>query len=235
MKNDIWYLEEFNFYKILCPFKLEDHVKKNPQKVYHKNEFLFMEEDPCNDIILIDKGKVKVGQYDEEGNERVITFLGKGEILGQMGLLGESRHRAFAEVMEEGTQVCRMSVSKAQELTRDYVPFAMEMNRRINGHIRKLERRIEILLCKNVKNRLVEFLKDLTSEYGRQRDGGVWVSHNLTQSDIAAIIGTSRKSASLLLNELEDEGLIEFDRNHIFIPNPKSFKMDISHQKTANI
>ena len=224
MRNEIWYLENFDFYKILCPFKLEDHVKTNPLNIYHKHDFLFMEQDPCKDIILIDKGKVKIGHYDLQGNEHVIAFLGKGEILGHMALLGETRHRTFAEVMEEGTRVCKMGVVKARELTRDYVPFALEMNRHIGGHIRKLERRIEILLCKNVKTRLLEFLKDLAEKYGRTRDGGTWISHNLTQSDIAALLGTSRKSASLILNELAEEGLLEFDRRHIFIFNLEKLK-----------
>ena len=231
MENKIWYLENFDFYKILCPFKLEDHVKKHPNKVFHKHEFLFMERDPCQDIILIDKGKVKIGHYDHQGNEHVITFLGKGEILGHMALLGESSHRAFAEVMEDGTQICKMSVEKARELTRDYVPFALEMNRRIGDHIRKLERRIELLLCKDTKTRLTEFLLDLGNDYGRPRDGGTWISHNLTQSDIADLLGTSRKSASLLLNELEDEGLIRFDRKYIFIAEPEKLAKMISGQK----
>ena len=231
MENKIWYLENFDFYKILCPFKLEDHVKKHPNKVFHKHEFLFMERDPCQDIILIDKGKVKIGHYDHQGNEHVITFLGKGEILGHMALLGESSHRAFAEVMEDGTQICKMSVEKARELTRDYVPFALEMNRRIGDHIRKLERRIELLLCKDTKTRLIEFLLDLGNDYGRPRDGGTWISHNLTQSDIADLLGTSRKSASLLLNELEDEGLIRFDRKYIFIAESKKLAKMISGQK----
>ena len=228
MENNVWYFENFNFYNILCPFKLEDHSKKTPHKIYHKNEFLFMEEEPCTNIFLIDKGKVKISQYDKEGNERVITFLGKGQILGQLALLGQNRYRVFAEVMEEGTQVCEMSVAKAKALTRDYVPFAIEMNRRIDGHIRRLERRIEILLSKNVKTRLIEFIKDLAIDYGRNRDEGIWISHELTQSDIASIIGTSRKSTSLLLNELADKGFIEFDRKHIFIPNPKQLNIVIS-------
>lgn len=231
MKKEIWFLDNFDFHKILCPYKLEDHVKKIPNQIYGKHEFLFMEKDPCKEIILIDKGKVKVGHYDKSGNENVITFLGKGEILGHMALLGETKHRAFAEVMEEGTQVCRMSISKAQELTRDYVPFALEMNRRIGNHIRKLERRIELLMCKNVKARVIEFLYDLGKDYGRPRDGGIWISHNLTQSDIAALLGTSRKSASIFLNELEEEGFIKFDRRHIFIVDTKLLNQLISDQR----
>ena len=231
MNEDIWYFDDFDFNKILCPYKLEDHIKKKPNEILQKNEFLFMEQDPCQDIILIDKGKVKIGHYDEEGNETVITFLGKGEILGQMALLGQTQHRAFAQVMENGTQVCRMSVAKAQELKRDYVPFALEINKRIGEHVRKLERRIELLTFKNVKTRMLEFLHDLGKDYGRTRDGGIWISHNLTQSDIGDLLGASRKSASLCLNELEEDHLIEFDRRHIFLKDPERLKQMIIDQK----
>lgn len=224
MTNHVWYLDNFDFYKILCPFKYEENANRHPLKVLHKHDFLFQEDDPARDIILIDQGKVKVGHYDGFGQECVLAILGRGEILGEMALLGETRHRSFAEVLEEGTTVCKMSVDKAKELARDYVPFALEMNRRIGGHIQKLERRIEILLFKDIKVRLIEFLKDLANEYGRQRDGMTVVTHSLTQSDIADLIGTSRKSASLMLNELEKLGLIKFDRRHFYIPSLKALE-----------
>lgn len=228
---NIWYLDDFNFYKILCPYKYEDHLKTTPLSCYNKQQFLFMENDPAREIILIDRGKVKIGHYDTEGNECVLAILSRGEILGQMALLGESKHHMFAEVIEEGTQVCRMSVDKAKELTRDYVSFAMEMNRRIGGHIRKLERRIEILLFKDIKVRLIEFLCDMAKDHGRERDGGIIISHSLTQSEITALIGTSRKSASLMMNELEDEGFIRFDRKQIFIPNLKRLEKLATERK----
>lgn len=224
-----------DFYEILCPYKLEDHINKNPSNVYKKNEFLFMEDDVAKDIYLIDNGKVKVGYYDERGNESITAYLGKGEILGEMALLGDTYHRTFAQVMESGTQVCKISVNKARELTRDYVPFAMEMNRRISGRILKLQRRIEILLRKSVRTRLMEFLKDLAVDHGRKRDGGFWISHSLTQTDIANLIGTSRKSASLNLNELEDEQLIEFSKKHIFIHDMDKFDRALSESESIYV
>ena len=228
MEDEIWYLDNFDFYNILCPYKMEDHLKQKPNDTLKKNEFLFMEQDPCSEIILIDKGKVKIGHYDQDGNETVISFLGRGEILGQMALLGQTKHRAFAQVMEDGTQVCRMKVQKARELKRDYMPFALEINRRIGDHVRKLERRIELLMCKDIRTRMLEFLDDLGRDYGRERDGGIWISHNLTQTDIADLLGTSRKSASLCLNDLEKEGLIQFDRKHIFLVQPQRMRQLLS-------
>jgi CRP/FNR family transcriptional regulator, cyclic AMP receptor protein len=232
MEKDIWYLDGIDFNRILCPYKYENYVKTSPPLALKKNEFLFFEDDPVQEIILIDSGKVKIGHYDHDGNERIIAILGRGEILGQMGLLGEQHHHVFAEVVEEGTQICKMSLDKARELTREYVSFAMEMNRRIGGHIRKLERRIEILLFKDIKLRLIELLMDMGKEYGRERDGMILISHNLTQTDFAMLAGTSRKSASLILNELETQGLIEFNRRQIFIRNFAELKA-LAHQRRA--
>jgi len=234
-KQDIWYLDNFDFFKILCPYKYGDHIKENPNSTFRKNDFLFMENDPSDEIILIDQGKVKVGHYDNHGNECVIAILGKGDILGEMALLGETKHREFASVIEDNTQICRMSVSKARELARDYVPFSVEINKRIAGHVRKLERRIEILLFKDLKLRLLEFLKDMAREFGRSRDGGIYISHSLTQSDVALLIGTSRKSASLLLNELENDGLINHDRRHFFIPDFSALEAAAAMKKEAII
>jgi CRP/FNR family transcriptional regulator, cyclic AMP receptor protein len=145
-RDDLWYLENFDFFRILCPYKYGDHIQHSPPNTLRKNDFLFMEDEPTRDIILIDQGKVKIGHYDNFGNECVIAILGKGDILGEMALLGETKHREFAVAIEDNTQVCKMSVDKARALARDYVPFSVEINRRIAGHVRKLERRIEILL-----------------------------------------------------------------------------------------
>jgi CRP-like cAMP-binding protein len=228
--KDLWYLDNFDFYKILCPYKYEEHVQRHPNQCLKKHEFLFFEKDAAREIILIDRGKVKLGQYDQDGTEVVFAILGKGEILGQSALLGETRHRQFAEVLEDNTQVCKMSVEKAKELARDYVPFALEINRRIGGHIRRLERRIEILLFKDVRLRLVEFLKDLAEEHGRPKNGGIVVDHAMTQTDIAMMVGTSRKSASLMLNDLEDEGFIRFDRRQIFFPDVKKLDQAVERK-----
>ena len=231
MEKDIWYMDGLDFNRILCPYKYEKYVKEKPPIILKKNEFLFFEDDPVQEIILIDAGKVKIGHYDRDGNESVIAILGKGDVLGQMGLLGEKHHHVFAEVVEEGTQICRMNIDKAKELTRDYINFAIEMNRRIGGHIRKLERRIEILLFKDIKLRMLELLVDMANEYGRERDGILLISHNLTQSDFAALAGTSRKSASLILNELEAQGLIQFNRKQIFIPELGKLKAESQQRR----
>lgn len=219
--KSIWYLEKVDLYDVLCPNKYGNHIKNHPLDSYNRRDFLFLPDDAAKEIYLIDHGKVKIGYYDDIGDEHIKAILGRGEILGEMALLGQTRHREFAEVVENDTRICKLSVEKAIELTRDYKNFALEMNKRIGERIQKLERRIEILLFKDARLRLIEFLKDLAGEFGRVENGFTVVEHDYTQQDIASLIGTSRKTVSLLLNELEEEMKIQLRRKRIVIKNIK--------------
>lgn len=219
--KEIWYFEEVDLFEVLCPYKYADHIKHSPPLTYHKHDFLFLPNETSKEIYLVTEGKIKVGYYDDEGNEFIKTYLARGEILGEMAFLGQLSHRDFAQVIQEGTQVCKMSVEKARELARDYVPFSREIHKRIGDNIRKLERRLEILFFKDVNRRLLELLKDLKEMYGKPcaHGKGIVVEHALTQQEMASLIATSRKSVSLMLNELERENKIELGLGKFWIVN----------------
>jgi len=221
--KSIWYFEDIDLFHILCPYKYADHIKYSPPTTYHRNDFLFLPNETSKEIFLITEGKVKVGYYDDEGNENIKTYLNRGELLGEMAFLGQMIHRDFAQATQEGTQVCKMSVEKARALARDYVPFSTEIHKRIGENVRKLERRLEILFFKDIKRRLIELLKDLTEMYAVPQENEdpnlIYVHHALTQQEMANLIATSRKSVSLLLNELEREGKIRQETGKFWVSN----------------
>ncbi|MEO6038672.1 MAG: Crp/Fnr family transcriptional regulator [Saprospiraceae bacterium] len=218
MEKNVWFFEEVDLYDILCPYKYKDHVKSHPLSCYNKTDFLFMEGEAARDIFLVAEGRVKVSFYDQEGNEQVIAFLGKGEILGEMALFGQGRYREFAQAVTDRTMVCKLGIDKARELARDYVPFSLTITKRFGERAQKLERRLQILLFKDARQRLVEFLKDLCRDIGTPYRTGVRVLLDITQSDIAALIGASRKTVSLLFTDLEEAGLVKFyGRKEIYV------------------
>lgn len=220
MNKQIWYFEEVDLYEILCPYKYRDYTKSHPLNTYNKLDFLFMEGDLVREIFLVAEGRVKVGCYDKEGNEQVMAFLSKGEILGEKALFGETRHREFAQVVADNTMVCKLTLDKARELARDYVPFSLTITKRFGERVQRLERRLQILLFKDAHQRLVEFLKDLCRDVGVPYRTGIKISLDITQSDIASLIGISRKTVSVLFTELEDAGVVKFfGRREIYVPN----------------
>ncbi|MBK8195571.1 MAG: Crp/Fnr family transcriptional regulator [Lewinellaceae bacterium] len=220
MNKGVWFFEEVDLYDILCPYKYNDHLKSHPLSCYNKTDFLFMEGDPVREIYLVAEGRVKIGFYDKEGNEQVIAFLGRGEILGEKALFGENRHKEFAQAVADHTLICKLRVEKAQELARDYVPFSLTLTKRFGERMGRLERRLQILLFKDARQRLVEFVKDLCRDIGTPYRTGVKITLEITQSDIAALIGASRKTVSLLFTDLEEAGMVKFfGRKEIYVPN----------------
>ena len=220
MNKEIWYFEEVDLYEILCPYKYNDHLKSHPLSCYNKQDFLFMEGDLVRDLYLVAEGRVKVGYYDNEGNEQVLAFLGRGEILGEKAIFGDNRHREFAQAVVDRTLICKLHVDKARELVRDYVPFSLTITKRFGERMQRLERRLQILLFKDARQRLVEFLKDLCRDIGTPYRTGTRIMLEITQSDIAALIGSSRKTVSLLFTDLEEAGLVKFyGRKEIYVPN----------------
>ena len=208
----LWYLENVNLFKILCPHKYAEYKDCHNFKQYGKSDYIYFEEDASNKVFLIDKGKVKLGYYTSEGNEVVKAILCKGELFGEKAILGEERRNEFAQSLDNTTSICPIDVKTLHSLMLDNQTFTLKIYKLISFRIRKLERRLQILLFKDAKTRLVEFLDELCEEYGVgcKETGGMSVEHPYTQKDIANLIGTSRPTLNLIMNDLKEEGIIDF-------------------------
>ncbi|BDC99428.1 Crp/Fnr family transcriptional regulator [Persicobacter psychrovividus] len=215
--SQIWYLEEVDLFKILCPRKAAMMDEKHSLNEFAKDAFIYMEEDPSDQIYLIAQGRVKIGGYTADGKEIVRAILGAGEVFGEMALAGETRRADFAQAMDNDTQLCKMSIEDLQEMMRSNQPLNLQMIKLIGFRLRKLERRIDALVFKDARTRIVEFLTDLAEEKGQKVGYEVMVKNHFTHKDIAKLTGTSRQTVTTILNELKEKNLITFDRRRILI------------------
>jgi CRP-like cAMP-binding protein len=89
---------------------------------------------------------------------------------------------------------------------------------------RKLERRLESLVFKDARTRVVEFILELAQERGQKVGFETMVKSHLTHQDIANLTGTSRQTVTTILNDLRDRNLINFDRRKILIRDMTKLK-----------
>jgi CRP/FNR family transcriptional regulator, cyclic AMP receptor protein len=217
----MWFFNDVNLFSILCPHKIKELKKEHCFDTYQKGDFVYFEKDVSNKLYLIEKGKVKIGYYNENGDEVVKVILTRGEIFGEKSLLGEENRNEFAQSVESDTSICPVNTDTMQTLLRNNTDLSLKIYKFIGFRFKKLERRLEILLFKDVKTRLLEFIKELSSEYGYKNviTGDVVIKHPYTQKDISSLIGTSRPTLNLYLNELRLEGIIDFNQKEMFLKN----------------
>lgn len=214
MSESIWCFENVNLFQVLCPHKLKRY-KKDHFSGYRKGDVIYFPEDPSKSIFMVSKGKVKIIAYNQDGEEVVKAILGKGEIFGEKAALGEEKRMDYAIACTEPTEICPMQLPDMYELMRNNEKFGLSIYKLIGFRIRKMERRLESLLFKDVKTRLCDFIKDMAEESGIKNNRQLIIPHFYTQKDFADLIGTKRETVTRLFNELKQEGLLDYSRREI--------------------
>ena len=214
----IWYLEEVNLFKVLCPHYYVDYKESYEFDSYTKKEFIYFTDESATKVYLIDKGKVKIGFYTEQGEEVVKAILSRGEIFGEQTILGETKHSEFAQSLDKDTSICSISVNELQGLMLENRRLSLKLYKFIGLRIKRLERRLELLMFKDIRTRVQEFLSELEKEFGKTlANGDVLIKHPYTQKDMASLLGTSRPSLNIVMNNLKNEKYLNFHGKEIIL------------------
>lgn len=217
--NSLWFFEDTNLFKVLCPHNFKAYKKNHCFEGYSKKDYIYFTEDCSNKVFLIEKGKVKIGYYNDGGDEIIKAILSRGQLFGEKAILGETKRDEFAQSIENDTSICPIAVDTMHDLMRDNQTFSLKIYKFIGYKFKKLERRLQLLLFKDTKTRLIEFLDELCVDYGYdcEKTGDHIIKHPYTQSDIASLIGSSRPTLNILLNELKESHYLDFNRKEIRI------------------
>ncbi|MEL6624083.1 MAG: Crp/Fnr family transcriptional regulator [Bacteroidota bacterium] len=227
--SNIWYLEEVNLFEYFCPInKGAERYKRHPKRTYKKNEFIYFNDDTAEHVFFIDSGAVKVGSYTPEGEELIQAVLHPGEIFGELAIYGADKRTEFAQAMEK-TEVCVLERNEVTSLMKEVNGFKNFLHKLMGDRIIYTQKRLASLLFKDARTRIAEYIMDQANRYGRKlADGAVQLRNYLTHQEIASFTGTSRQTVTTVLNELREEGLIDFDRKRIIIRNVPGLKAEMA-------
>lgn len=213
----LWYFESVNLYQILCPHKVKAMAQQHEFLSYKRDEFIYFPNEPAQYIYMIVKGHVRIGHYLDDGKEVIKSILTTGEIFGELALAGEEKRSDFAQAMDQNTTICPLSIDELKQLMYGNRELSFKILKLVGLRLMKLERKIESLVFKDARTRIVEFLKDAAAWKGKKVGFETMIPTKLTHKDIAALTGTSRQTVTTILNELKEKNLINFDRKKILI------------------
>jgi CRP/FNR family cyclic AMP-dependent transcriptional regulator len=219
----LWYFESVNLYQILCPHKVKTMAEKHTYNTYKKDQYIYFPSEQATHIYMIVNGRVRIGHYQETGTEVITSILTTGEIFGELALAGEDHRKDFAQAMES-TTICPLSLEELKNLMKANKELSFKLLKLIGLRLMKLERKLELLVFKDARTRVIEFLKDTAAWKGKKVGYETMIPTRLTHKDIAALTGTSRQTVTTILNELKEKNLINFDRKKILIRDLESLK-----------
>jgi CRP/FNR family cyclic AMP-dependent transcriptional regulator len=220
----LWYFESVNLYDVLCPHKVKSMAERHTFNYFKRDQFIYFPDEPAQYIYMVADGRVRIGRYLDDGKEIVTAILGMGEIFGELALAGEEKRTDFAQAMDDKTTVCPLSIDELKQLMYGNQELSFKMLKLVGLRLMKLERKLELLVFKDARTRIIEFIKDSATWKGKKVGYETLVPTKLTHKDIAALTGTSRQTVTTVLNELKEKNLINFDRKKILVRDLANLK-----------
>tara|TARA_B100000508_G_scaffold118450_1_gene98593 strand:- start:108892 stop:109584 length:693 start_codon:yes stop_codon:yes gene_type:complete len=216
----LWHIDAI---QLLEGIPYEDKVafeKLVTTRNHKKNEYIYKAGDPMTEICFVVGGRVKVGKHATNGKECIKRIVNEGEYFGEIGVLdrGSQEHRNnFAQVMEHDTIVCTMPYEQFRQILDKHKILLDRVIQNILANYRRVDSRLESIMFKDARTRLIEYIKELAEDIGMPVGHEMLIKHRLTHQEIANITAISRQKVTTLLNELKNEGLIHLERKSLLV------------------
>ena len=204
------YLSELMVFQDLSPREMEELNRITTMSTVPKGRVFYRPEEPGEVLFILKEGKVQLYRISPEGKKLVITTLGSHTLFGEMALLGTKMHNTFAEAIED-CLICVMSRTDLERLILNKPQVALRILAVTGKRLRDAEERLENMAFKGIPARLASLLLRLSEEQASIDITG------LTHQDLAESVGTYRETATQVLNDLKNDGLIEIGRKRITI------------------
>ena len=212
-----WYLRDHKLFWTLSMSQIKQLCIITGFKKAKKGEIIYFSSSDVPRIFLLKKGNIKIVTVDEEGNESIKEILQKGDLFGELALDADIESNEYAKVLSDDVAICSFLLSDFEDLLLRNPSLALSYTKFVGLKMKRIRNSYSNLISKDAKTRLYQFLKDWAEKEGKRTENKVILENYLTQNDIAQIICTSRQTATLLLNELEDKNLIYYTRKEIII------------------
>ena len=227
-EQSIWFLENIDVTGLFCPNKLEaGELDKTTHREFKKGDYIFLPDEHADKIYFVFEGRVKIGTYGDEGKEITKVVLGAGEVFGELAIIeGDGKRRDFAYAMEK-TITCILSIQEIKSLMREYNGFSLFMMQIMGRRVLDMEKRLESLVFKDSRSRIVEYLYNLGKDKGQRVGYEMLVRKFTTHQEIANLTATSRQTVTTVLNELRNKNILTFNRKRLLIRDMELLKGEI--------
>lgn len=196
---------------------LESIVKR--KEVYKRGQVLFRPGERFDFLYAIRSGSVKTYVSTEDGRVQITGFHLAGELLGLSAL--DSRQYSSEARALETMSVCKVEISRLDEIARQIPTIHYQMMRIMSGQIRHDEELLLLLGKRSAEERLAAFLIGLSRRFASRNYSGTQFRLSMSRLDIGNYLGIAEETVCRILSRFQGDGLITADRRQICLKDLK--------------
>lgn len=172
-----------------------------------RGHVLFREGEPGDCLYIIRSGKVKLGRKSVDGRENLLSVLGPGEMFGELSMFDPGPRTATATAVGD-TVLYELSHTELLSWLERFPAVARYLLEALARRLRRTNEALADLVFSDVPGRVAKALLDLAERFGKEVPEGVRVMHDLTQEELAQLIGASRETVNKALADFSARGWV---------------------------
>ena len=191
-------------------------AERSTERTYERGETLFHQGDPGESLFVLVEGLVKVLVVSERGDEMVLATLRPPDSFGELALI-DGRPRSASVRALETTVALTLGRSALHELIEHHPRVAPALLRSVGTLVRQLIEQTGDLVFLDLQGRVAKLLMGMAEERGEKRSGAITLDLEVTQTDLAGMVGGSRQSVNQILHSLQSRGYLDLHGREVVL------------------
>lgn len=178
-----------------------------------RGRVIFSEGEFANGFYFVIAGKVKLsrreGTEPQNGAQResLLRLLTAGSMLGELSALDDGVRSSTATAVTR-CDLAHIPQHRLSQVMRDFPELTTGFLRHFASRLRWADLVLSELALNGVSGRVAATLLYLSESIGTVEPTGIAVKHDLTQAELASMVGATRETVNRTLTELAAKGVI---------------------------
>ncbi len=181
-----------------------------------RGERLFSEGDKGDRLYIILSGKIKLTKAAPDGRENLLSVHGPGEMFGELSLFDPIPRTSSATAITQA-DLAGLAHDDLRTFLASRPGVAMHLLQALAQRLRRINEVKADLVFTDVPGRVAKALLDLSERFGVQTPEGMQVNHDLTQEELAQLVGASRETVNKALADFAARGWIQLAAKSVLI------------------
>ena len=195
-------------------FRPHTHVVLLP-----RGERLFDEGDLGDCLYLVISGKVKLTRTAPDGRESLVSVHGPGDMFGELAMF-DPTYRTSTAIAVTDARLAQIAHDDLRKVLTTRPAVALLLLKALAQRLRRVTETNTNLIFTDVPGRVAKALLELADKFGTPAEDGIQVNHDLTQEELAQLVGASRETVNKALADFATRGWIQLSAKSVLLLDP---------------
>ena len=181
-----------------------------------RGQTLFKEGDAGDRLFVVVGGKLKLGTTSNDGRENLLSILGPGDMFGELSLFDPGPRTATATAVVD-SKLLALANDQVIGWVKEHPQVSLQLLGRLAQRLRKANDVLSDLVFADVPGRVAKAIIELGERFGTKKDDVLHVNHELTQEELAQLVGASRETVNKALADFATRGWIKLEPRAVIV------------------